>query len=401
MAGKRGNGESTIYLGSDGSWHGRVTIGTKDNGRADRRHVRGTTKAAVTKKVRALEESRRTGTVQEVGQRWTVGQWLDHWLENIARPSVRENSYLGYRVDVNVHLKPAIGGQKLTNLGPEQLERLYVAMQQKGKAPATAHHVHRTVRTALGEAERRGYVTRNVAALVKPPRIEEHEVDPLTVDQVQRLLKVVADRRNSVRWAIALSLGLRQGEALGLKWADIDLDMGSLAVRRSRLRPRWAHGCGGTCDRPHGGYCPDRVPLRKDAAETKSSAGRRVIGLPDELIRLLRIHQGRQSAERELAADLWTEGDWVFANATGQPVNPRTDYTEWKAILEAAGLPDTPLHGARHTAATVLLLLGVPDRAVMSLMGWSKAEMLARYQHLTTTIRADIASRVGALLWDE
>ena len=103
--------------------------------------------------------------------------------------------------------------------------------------------------------------------------------------------------------------------------------------------------------------------------------------------------------ERQRAAQLWTDGDWVFATPTGAPINPRTDYTDWKRLLAAAGLRDARLHDARHTAATVLLILGVPERAVMGLMGWSHSAMAGRYQHVTSAIQRDIASRVDGLIW--
>ena len=393
------NGESSVYKGKDGYWHGRVTVGVHDDGKSDRRHVMSRSRAEVVRKVKELEKRRELGRVPEPGQRWTVGQWLDHWLQDIARPSVRENTYLGYAVDVRVHLKPRIGAHRLDRLQPEHLERLYRAMRQEGKAAATAHHVHRTVRTALGEAERRAYLMRNPATIARAPRLEENEPDPLTVEEIRRILKCASVGRNGARWALALALGLRQGEALGLKWTDLDLTRASLTVRRGRLRPRWEHGCGGTCGRRYGGHCPDRKPLRKETAETKSRAGRRTIGLPEQLVELLRTHREQQDVERDRAGVLWTEGEWLFATERGIPLNPRTDYTQWKNLLDTAGVRDMPLHGARHTAATVLLLLGVPDRAVMGLMGWTKAEMTNRYQHLTQEIRCDIAGQVGDLLW--
>ncbi len=106
-----------------------------------------------------------------------------------------------------------------------------------------------------------------------------------------------------------------------------------------------------------------------------------------------------QDVERRVAGSLWQEGGWVFTTPLGHPVNPRTDYTHWKNLLSSVGLRDARLHDARHTAATVLLLLGVPDRAVMGIMGWSKAEMMVRYQHLTSAVRHDIAVRLDGLLW--
>jgi integrase len=394
-----GNGESTIYLGSDGYWHARISLGTRDDGKPDRRHVQATTRASVVKKLRELERRREQGRVPSPGQRWTVAQWLEHWLEHISKPSVRENTWLGYRVDVRVHLVPGVGAHKLEALAPQHLERLYAKIQRAGGSAATAHHVHRTVRTALGEAERRGYLNKNPAAVARPPRLEEHEVEPFTVEEIQRLLEAAFHRRNGARWAVALALGLRQGEALGLRWEDVDLESGTLMIRRARQRPRWDHGCDGSCGHKFGGHCPKRRPLRTDTAPTKSSAGRRAMGLPDQLVQLLTRHREEQQAERELAGSLWQEGGWVFTTPTGSPLNPRTDYTHWKELLVSVGLRDARLHDARHTAATVLLLLGVPDRAVMGIMGWSKADMMVRYQHLTGAVRQDMAARLGGLLW--
>ena len=215
---------------------------------------------------------------------------------------------------------------------------------------------------------------------------------------MQLLLKTALTVRNGARWAIALALGLRQGEALGLRWSDVDLDTGSLMVRRARLRPRWSHGCGGTCGRKHGGQCPLRVAERSETSETKSRAGRRAVGLPGQLVSLLREH--RVAQERLVAAQLWTDGDWVFATPTGAPINPRTDYTEWKRLLWAPGVRGARLHDNRHTAAAVLLILGVAEQAVVGIMGWSHSETAACYQHVTSHIQRDIASQVDRLIWD-
>ncbi len=392
------NGASSIYLGKDGYWHGRVTVGVRDDGRPDRRHVMGT-RADVTRKVRALEKQRDAGSVRKAGRTWTVEQWLTHWVEHIAAPFVRENTIAGYRVAVNVHLVPGLGKHRLDRLEPEHLEKLYVRMMKAGSAPATAHQAHRTLRAALNEAVRRGHLNGNPASLAKAPRLPESDVEPYSIDEIRLLLKSAMEGRNGARWAVALALGLRQGEALGLRWDDVDLDAGTLFVRRGRLRPRWEHGCDGTCGRRFGGHCPKRTALRDETSETKSRAGRRRIGLPDQLVELLRTHRAEQDRERIAAAQLWTDGGWVFATPTGRPLNPRTDWTDWKKLLARAGVRDGRLHDARHTAATVLLLLGVPERAVMGVMGWSNTAMAARYQHVTAAIQRDIAGRVGGLIW--
>lgn len=398
--GRRPNGASSIYFGGDGWWHGRVTVGTRDDGRPDRRHVRGKTEADVINKVRKLEKDRDSGRVRKAGKAWTVESWLTHWLENIARPSLRESSYDAYRVAVTKHLIPGIGAHRLDKLEPEHLEKLYVKMARNGSKSGTAHQAHRTIRTALGEALRRGHTTRNVASLAKAPRLSDEEIEPYTVEEVRRLLAEAGKHRNAARWAVALALGLRQGEALGLKWDDIELDKGTLRVRRSRLRPKYKHGCDGSCERKQAGYCPQRVRTRAATSDTKSRAGRRTIGLPPELVILLRNHRKQQSTERANARQLWLDEGWVFATPTGGPINPRTDWSDWKRLVKEAGLRDGRLHDARHTAATVLLILSVSERAVMGIMGWSTSAMAARYQHMTDRVRGDIAERVGGLIWE-
>jgi len=433
-AGTRGpDGTSSIYLGKDGYWHGRVSVGVRDDGRPDRRHVMNKDESKVIAAVRKLERERDDHKIRKVGESWTVETWLKHWLDNIvAPPVVTVNAWSAYEVAVRVHLIPGLGAHRLEKLEPEHLEKLYRKMMRDGRAPmsptekvkpskpATAHQVHRTIRTALNEAVRRKHIVENPALLAKPPRIEDEEVEPYTVEQVKSILEAALKGRNSVRWAIALALGMRQGECLGLQWPDIEWNEWdrpcaehgetycapclpeyalSLTVRRSRLRPKWRHGCSPPCGHKHGGYCPDRVPIRPETGRTKSKAGRRTIGLPEELVFLLLQHKSEQDAERVKVGQLWEETGYVFATPTGGPLNPRTDWDDWKNLLTAAGVRDGRLHDARHTAATVLLLLGVPERAVMGVMGWSNTAMAARYQHMTSTIRRDVAHRVGGLLW--
>lgn len=392
------NGASTIYQGKDGRWHGRVTVGVKDDGTPDRRHVSGKTRAETTTKVRELERQRDLGTVRKPCKPWTLAMWLTHWIENIAPITVSENTLSGYEVAVRVHLIPGLGAHRLTKLEPEHLERLYKKMQDAGSAPATAHQVHRTLRVALGEAVRRGRLTVNVAKIAKAPRLDDEEVEPYTEDEVQRILVAASKRRNGVRWVIALALGLRQGEVLGLQWTDLDLDAGVMRVRRGRLRPKYAHGCGDTCGRKPG-YCPERTLVRRETKDTKSRAGRRAIGLPDEVAQLLRRHREAQAAERAQARQLWVDKDYVFTGPTGEPLNPNTDYHHWKDLLQEAAVRDARLHDARHTAATVLLLLGVDERVVMAVMGWSSAVMRKRYQHVTEPLLADTARRVHDFFW--
>lgn len=170
-------------------------------------------------------------------------------------------------------------------------------------------------------------------------------------------------------------------------------------MRKNRLRPNYLHGCGGECGRKPG-YCKQRIRKNEDTANTKSRAGRRVIGVPGELVRLLELHKKEQERERLLAGQEWRETGFVFTSPAGAPLVPSTDYDAWKQLLVDAKVRDGRLHDARHTAATVLLILGVPERVVMQIMGWSSTAMAARYQHVTGGILSDVAKRVGGLIWE-
>lgn len=193
---------------------------------------------------------------------------------------------------------------------------------------------------------------------------------------------------------------MRQGEVLGLKWEDVDLEGGFLVVRRSRHRPQYADGCTEPCGRKAAGYCPQKRRTNPELTATKSRAGRRAVGLPGHLVDLLRSHLKAEEAEREATGKRWEENGLVFfPDEHGRSPSHRRDWAEWKALLTEAKVRDGRLHDARHTAATVLLILGVPERAVMVLMGWSTTAMAARYQHMVDAVRADVARQVDGLIW--
>lgn len=147
------------------------------------------------------------------------------------------------------------------------------------------------------------------------------------------------------------------------------------------------------------GLVPGQGPNQPERGETKSDASHRTIGMPTELTSLLRAHRTQQLAMRMQAADQWVEGDWVFTDEVGQPLNNIGDYRRWKALIKEAGVRDARLHDARHTAATTLLLLGVSERGVIDMMGWSTGKMTLVYQHITDSVRKDVAAKVGGFSW--
>ncbi len=328
--------------------------------------------------MRELEAKRDAGTSIAAGRRPTLGQWLEHWLDKIASRDLKAKTVDNYRYNIQRHLLPGLGHHALDRLQPEHLEALYKAMEDKGVGPATVRLSHNILSGALKVALQRGRVVRNVAQLVQPPKPAAPKIKPLTVEEAQRVLAAAQPGDNSARWSVALALGLRQGEALGLRWENVDLEAGTITVRWALQRQK---GKG--------------LVL----VEPKSRAGRRTLALPQALHEALRLHRKAQLEQRLRLADAYVDGGYVFAQPNGRPLGASQDWAAWKRLLKAAGVHDARLHDARHTAATLLMAQGVDVRVVMILLGHSQISMTMRYTHAVPALAQDAARRVDAALW--
>jgi integrase len=225
MGTRAGNQRSSIFEGNDGRWYGFVTMGTRPDGSPDRRKRGAATRAEVTRKVAALEKLRANENALPAGQSQRLETWLNDWLKATAL-RVRPSSLSGYVVDVQRHIIPAIGKHRLARLEPEHVEHLYAELFAKGLNAGTVHHVRRTLNKALNDAVRRGRLLRNPVALANTPRYDPPDVEPLMVAEARTLLVAAADEPNGAAFMLAISLGLRRGEVLGLMWDDVDLDAG-------------------------------------------------------------------------------------------------------------------------------------------------------------------------------
>ncbi len=378
MAGRASNGESTIYKGADGRWHGYVSVGFTLAGKLDRRHVSSTSRGVVVTKVRELERKRDSGMITETSTP-SVAEWLEHWLTTIAPRRVRQRTLESYESAVRKHLIPGIGRHRLDRLRPEHLDQLYTALLDDGYSPATVLRHHRILSRALTVAVQRSHVPRNVAALVDPPAQRQSDLaTALDLGEARAVLHAAAGVRNSARWTVALALGLRQSEALALQWKDVDPLAGTLTVRRSIHRVRG------------GGLIYE---------EPKTRRSQRTLALPLSLLDALREHKAAQLGERMLAGSEWHDEDLVFAQPNGRPIDKKTDHDDWTRLLQAAGVRHVRLHDGRHTAATLLLSENVHPRVVMELLGHSQMRTtMDIYSHVMPALAREAADRMNALL---
>jgi integrase len=447
---RKPNNRSSIYRGADGLWHGRVTMGVKNDGSPDRRHRTGKTETEVTEKVRKLEQLRDGGKATKPGRPPKLAEWMATYLDVICENLVSSGqmsprSLDDYRSKNRNWIEPKLGGHRLDRLLPDHLDVAYSEMYEAGLSSSTVLKIHRIISRALTVAVRRGKIGRNVASREHygdAPEAVDTEMVPFTQAEARLVLDAAKGRRNAARWSVALSLGLRQGEALGLRWSYVDLETGVVRAWFQVGRANWRHGCDdanacgtiwhrapcpkicrehrhrGDCApgcgvRVHG--CPRRTcnprtctgharhcPQRHGGGITfRERKGRKklTIQCPRELLPELRTHREVQELERMAAGEKWTDHDLVFATLTGSPLARDDDWREWKAVLRAAGVRDARLHDARHTAATLLLEQGVHIRVVQEILGHARVTTTERYTHVASPQVRDATERMGTALW--
>lgn len=417
------NGESSIYQDATGRWHGWVSMGVKPNGAPDRRHRTATTRKAVVAKVKELERQRESGAQSPVGSATTVEDYLQHWIRNVAPGYLRRKSLAANASDTT-HLIRGLGKHRLARLTTAQIEAFYASMARETKEkdgqtvpryrPATIDHVHRTLRSALRDAERAGLIATNVAKRVQRRRDQSIEaadttIEPFDVPAARAIIRAAAGRRGGTRYVLALVSGLRQGECLGLPWAALHLDEPDpwMTVSQQLQRHTWLHGCAelpdgrAGCLQKRGADCPKRHSGGLVLTQVKTKRGERRLALDPITADLLREHRLQQHQDRMTAGSRWVETGLVFTQVDGSAIDPRADLRDWKLLLREAGVREARLHDARHTAATLLLVQGVNARVVMEILGWSSMHMVQRYQHVLDELRRDAAIKIADVLHGE
>lgn len=370
--GRRGNREGSIVKRSDGRWMARASL---PNGK--RRAVYGTTRQDVAAKLNAMLRDVERG-MPALDERQTVAAYLDHWLASSVKPNVRPATYTSYARHVRMHLAPTLGRHKLTRLTPQHVEALWAAKLADGLSASTIQRIRATLRRALNQALKWELVSRNVAALANAPKATRPHFDPLTPDQARALIAAARGDRLEALYHLVLSTGLRSGEALGLRWEDVDLDGRAVTVRKSL----------------------QRIDGVLTLVEPKTRTSRRTVPFPAGVAAKLREHRARQNRDRLAAGDRWRESGHVFASTIGTPLDGPNVTKAFQRLLASAGLPHKRFHDLRHACATYLLLQGVDLRVVSDILGHSQISLTAdTYAHVLPSLKSDASDKLGGLLW--
>ena len=346
----------------------------------------GTRKADAERLVTDLMKRKNDGEYRPP-DRTTVGSYLsDKWLP-AKRAQLRPSTFDSYRRNIDRHVIPAIGRIPLQRLTPEDLDGLYTQLAegraegQRALAPKTIHSIHEMLHKALADAERKGSIIRNVAALADPPKLssaKKHAMRVWDADQLREFLSGIQQHRLYPAYYLAANTGMRRGEVLGLRWRDVDLDASRLSVYQAVISVAYA----------------------LQIADVKTGSSRRTIDLDPRTIAVLRSWRKRQLEERLALGELHEDLGLVFARPEGAPIHPDLFSKTFDRMSARSGLPVIRLHDLRHSHASLLLKSRVPVKVVSERLGHATpAFTMTVYQHVLPGMQAEAATTFADLVF--
>lgn len=375
----RGHGEGSVFERKGGNrnkpWVAQIPLG------GGKKRIVGyysTKQGAITAKNKALQEIELMRRVKN--SRQTLAMYLEYWLEHVQKNAVKLSSYVGIRTILNRHIIPALGHIPIQKLTVRDVQQFYGGLQLKLSKRYTKN-IHNILHKALKDAVREDLLKENVCDRVTLPRLEVKERRSLTQSQAQQLLQAAKGSKLEVLVIVALTTGLRHGELRALRWSNVDLDRGELHVLRSALH---LHGYG----------------IIESEPKTKSS--RRTVALHSFVVETLKEHRVDQLEQRLKAGSGWKNLDLVFPCRTGNYFSDSTLYRHFAKILSHAGLPPMHFHDLRHSAATILLAMGVNIKVVQEILGHSNISMtLGVYGHVLPGMQEEAMKKWGNVLGEQ
>ncbi|MEM7339786.1 MAG: tyrosine-type recombinase/integrase [Actinomycetota bacterium] len=373
-----------IFKKDSGSYAFRVDVGT-DAATGKRRQLQRSgfrTKKDAEAALQKILQEVADGTAAARSAK-ELGPFVTEWLET-QRQHLKATTWESYRVAVD-RIDQHLGHRPVRDLTPLEIEAFYAQLSESGArsgkplAPKSVRNTHVVLRKALADAERLGMVARNAASAARPPTSRPPEQRTWDSDQIAQFFQNVAEDRLRASYILAATTGMRRGEVLGLRWADVDLDARQLAIRQTLTT----------------------VNYQPVIAAPKSKRSVRVIYLDDHSVDVLRSHRRRQVEERQALPGTWDGShDLVFRDEVGEPINPDWFSREFTRRVKASGLPSIRFHDLRHSYATLALKAGVHPKIVSERLGHATVGItLDLYSHVTPAIARDAADVVAAQLF--
>lgn len=296
----------------------------------------------------------------------TVREYLTRFLEEVVAHTVKPSTYTSYSFWITSHIIPSIGRIKLKNLQPHHLQKLYSTKLEEGLSKRSVQYIHAIIRRALNEAVKQGFIVRNPTNAVTAPKPQRKNFTTLTVEQVRKLLREVEGHRFYPIYVIAVMMGLRKGEILGLRWQDVNFDNNTISIENIVYEIK--------------GNLYQGVP--------KTKRSKRTVAMPDFVSNVLVNYKTDTGKTQGL----------IFQTSTGRPISLRNLSRHYYKARDEAGIPKVRFHDLRHTAATLLLKENVHPKIVQEMLGHSSITLtLDTYSHVIPGIQKKAAEKMDYL----
>lgn len=388
MTTKKANGEGSINKYKNG-WRSTITLGRDDNGKLIRKQFYGKTKIETLTKMNEYKNKYDTGLLPS-DDKITLQQWFRIWLYeyrvNDLRPSTLEKYDGIYR---NYIRNSTIGIIKLKDLRAANIQAYYnTLIKEKNKTPDTIKTINKVLKSVLNQAIKENYVPINYCNNVILPKIsQKEEIQIFTLEEQQQFINALENHRNRALFILVLGTGLRIGEAVALKWSDIDLEAPELKVQRTFKRVSKLNN-----DDKEG----NKTEIIEQLPKTKYSE--RTIPIPSSITKELKAHKKRQNAEKLKTGEAYINNDLLFPNELGEPTDTRNLSRSYERILNRAGITHKKFHALRHTYATRLFEKEVPLKTVQILLGHSDISITANiYTHVMPEEKLKTIEKINSL----
>jgi len=339
--------------------------------------------AAMNKLLVAVEQHNYSAPTKASVKEYLKKEWLP-----AVKATIRPSTYNSYVQHVECHIAPHIGTVKLQKLTGSQVNALYAKLAETGKkdtktglSPMTIHHVHACLHKACKDAVRWGHISRNPLDAADPPRKKgdgTREMQTWTKEQLKAFLEAMKDERLSPLWHLVAMTGMRRGEAIGLRWSDVDLENARLAVRRAL------------------------IPINREVvvSEPKTAKGRRVIALDPGTVEVLKSQAARQLDAQDAGEAAWVETGLVFTQENGEALDPESVSRYFRQAVKQSLLPQIRLHDLRHTHATLALQAGIHPKVVSERLGHATISItLDTYSHAIPALQEEAAALIAGLVF--
>ncbi len=368
----RGHGEGTIFLRKDGRWEASLKI----EATGKRKSVYGKTRKEVVDKLDQMKQEQKQG-ILATGARQTFKQYLEQWFEDVQKPTLRPSTIERYQFCISKHILPALGHVQLQKLTAQQIQSFYNSKRKAGMAPGSVVTLHKVIHKALDNAVHWRLISYNASDNITLPHNSESKAQAFTVEQVHTLLHAAKGHELEAMIVLLLDTGMRHGEVNALRWDDLDLEKKTVFIHRtvSRLKQGQVEG------------------------ETKTESSERTITLSASVVPVLKAHRAKQNERKLRLGGSWHDLNLVFPSSVGTHFEKSNMRRRFHSLLDKAGLPCIRIHDLRHTAITLMMEMGLNQKAIQERVGHIDMKMTWKYTHVSQQMQEEIASRMDRLLW--